>query len=30
MKELLTRAIKKVTLELIYEVADKQTTEIFV
>ncbi len=28
MKELLTRAIKKVTLELIYEVIDERTSEI--
>ncbi len=28
MKELLTRSIKKVTLELIYEVVDERTSEI--
>lgn len=28
MKELLTHAIKKVTLELIYEVVDERTTKI--
>jgi hypothetical protein len=28
MKELLTRAIKKVTLELIYEVVDERTSKI--